>query len=104
MTPTRRQGTVLGYISYRDYLQFRDRNKTLQGLAAHYSTAPLFVSVDNNAREVNDASVTANFFPRNDDVTVLSVVPPLSRRERPEPHIEGPARIGFLLQASDSHD
>ena len=63
VTPTRRHGTVLGYVSYHDYLQFRDHNRTIQGLAAHYSTAPLFVSANNYAREINGTVVTANFFP-----------------------------------------
>jgi predicted permease len=78
VTPTRRHGTVLGYISYRDYLQFRDHNKTLKGLAAHYPTAPLFVSANKNAREINGAVVTANFFP------LLGIKPALGRFFRPD--------------------
>jgi predicted permease len=78
VTPTRRHRAVLGYISYRDYLQFRDHNKTLQDLAAHYPTAPLFVSANSNSREINGAIVTANFFP------LLGVKPALGRFFRPD--------------------
>jgi len=51
-----------GAVSYPDYAAFRDGSRTLTGLAAHYSTAPLFVSVDGTAREVNGAVVSANYF------------------------------------------
>src|ERR1051326_6097673 len=54
---------VLGPVSYPDYLAFRDGTRTLRGLAAHYPTSPLFVSVDGQGREVNGAVVSANFFP-----------------------------------------
>jgi predicted permease len=63
VTPTRRRGTVQGLLSFPDYLRFRDHNKTLQSLAAHYPTSPLFVSAKGNAREINGAVVSANFFP-----------------------------------------
>ena len=32
---TRRHGRLPGWVGYPDYAHFRDRNKTLQGLAAH---------------------------------------------------------------------
>jgi hypothetical protein len=60
---TRRQGQVAGSVGYPDYVSFRDRTKTLKGLAAHYSTAPLFVTTKSQAREINGAVVSANFFP-----------------------------------------
>jgi len=51
-----------GAVSYPDYAIFRDRTATVSALAAHYSTAPLFVDVNGNAREVNGAVVSANYF------------------------------------------
>ena len=48
---------------YPDYVHFRDQTKALQGLAAHYSTAPLFATIHNHSKEVNGAVVSANFFP-----------------------------------------
>src|SRR5687767_145719 len=41
VSTTRRNGTQRGWISYPDYVSLRDRTKTLDALAAHYSTAPL---------------------------------------------------------------
>src|SRR5262249_54334346 len=70
---TRRHGQVPGWVGYPDYLHFRDRTKTLQGLAAHYSTAPLFVTANNQSGEINGAVVSANFFP------LLGVKPALGR-------------------------
>jgi predicted permease len=64
---------VLGRVSYADYLAFRDRTTTLAGLAAHYPTAPLFVSANGNVKEVNGAVVSANFFP------LLGIQPALGR-------------------------
>ena len=78
VTPTRRHGTELGWVSYPDYVRFRNRTRTLQRLAAHYSSAPLFVSVNNNAREINGAVVSANFFP------LLGLKPVLGRFFRPD--------------------
>src|ERR1700730_94724 len=63
VTATRGRRTTDGAVSYPDYAAFRDRTTTLAGLAAHYSTAPLFVTVNGNAQEVNGAVVSANFFP-----------------------------------------
>src|SRR5205807_1847975 len=70
---TRRHGAVDGLVSWPDYIRFRDHNRTLQGLAAHYSTAPLFVAANDNAREINGAIVSANFFP------LLGIKPALGR-------------------------
>ncbi len=70
---TRRHGQSPGWVSYPDYVHFRDKAKTLQGLAAHYSTAPLFVTANNQAKELNGAVVSANFFP------LLGVHPALGR-------------------------
>jgi hypothetical protein len=63
ISATRRHGSVLGPVSYPDYVHFREQSHTLQGLAAHYSTAPLFVTARDNAKEINGAVVSANFFP-----------------------------------------
>src|SRR6185436_17130929 len=52
-----------GLVSYPDYQAFRDRTTTMATLAAYYPTAPLFVSAHGNAREINGAVVSANFFP-----------------------------------------
>jgi predicted permease len=62
-----------GVVSYPDYVTFRDRATTVSALAAHYSTAPLFVASNGNAREVNGAVVTANYF------HVLGLQPALGR-------------------------
>jgi len=61
VTATRGRRTD-GAVSYPDYLTFRDRVTTVGTLAAHYSTAPLFVATGGNAREVNGAVVSANYF------------------------------------------
>jgi putative ABC transport system permease protein len=53
---------TLGPVSYPDYVSFRDRATTVTGLAAHYPTAPLFVSANGNVKEINGAVVSANFF------------------------------------------
>jgi len=52
---------------------FRDRTTTLSGLAAHYPTAPLFVSANGRASEINGAVVSANFF------SLLGITPALGR-------------------------
>jgi len=70
---TRRHGQQPGWVSYPDYTHFRDKTETLQGLAAHYSTAPLFVTAKNQSKELNGAVVSANFFP------LLGVRPALGR-------------------------
>jgi len=62
-----------GVVSYPDYASFRDRAATVSGLAAHYSTAPLFVAVGANAKEVNGAVVSASYFP------LLGLQPALGR-------------------------
>jgi hypothetical protein len=61
--PTREHGRFPGWASYPDYVHFRDNSNTLEGLAAAYSTAPLFVSVNGRSQEINGAVVSANFFP-----------------------------------------
>jgi predicted permease len=75
---TRRHGHWLGWVSYPDYVHFRDGAKTLEGLAAHYSTAPLFVTTANRSQELNGAVVSANYFP------LLGLNPALGRFFRPD--------------------
>ena len=75
---TRRHGRMPGWVSYPDYIHFRDETRTLEGLAAHYSTAPLFVTANNRAEELNGAVVSANFFP------LFGVQPALGRFFRPD--------------------
>ena len=70
---TRGPRTPEGLVSYPDYLAFRDRTQTLSGLIAHYPYAPLFVTTNGNAKEVNGAVVSANFFP------LLGIQPALGR-------------------------
>lgn len=62
VTATRGRLRTDGAISYPDYLAFRARATTVSSLAAHYSTAPLFVAVGGRAAEVNGAVVSANYF------------------------------------------
>ena len=77
-----------GVVSYPDYVAFRDRATTVSGLAAHYSTAPLFVAVGGNAKEVNGAVVSANYFP------LLGMQPALGRFFRPdEDHVPDRDRV-----------
>ncbi|MGH9769281.1 MAG: permease prefix domain 1-containing protein, partial [Blastocatellia bacterium] len=53
-----------GYgISYPSYVPYRDHSKSFTALAAHYSTAPLNLGVAGDARVVNGAVVSANYFP-----------------------------------------
>ncbi|HLY16402.1 MAG TPA: permease prefix domain 1-containing protein, partial [Bryobacteraceae bacterium] len=88
---TRRHGQRPGWVSYPDYLRFRDRTRTLEGLAAHYSTAPLFVAVGNQSKELNGAVVSANFFP------LLGIRPALGRFFRPgEDSIPDRDRVAVL--------
>src|SRR5262245_17145847 len=48
-------------ISYMGYAPYRDHSKSFTALAAHYSTAPLYLGVAGDARMVNGAVVSANY-------------------------------------------
>lgn len=63
VSATREGGRQLGPISYPDYVHLRDSARTLKVLAAHYSSAPLFVTVGDRSGEVNGAVVSTNYFP-----------------------------------------
>ena len=52
VSSTRGRPDSEGSVAYPDYVSFRDRTKTLSSLAAHYSTAPLFVTANGNANDV----------------------------------------------------
>jgi predicted permease len=78
VSATRGQPSSAGLLSYPDYVTFRDGTRTLTELAAHYSSAPLFVTVKGDAREINGAVVSANFF------RLLGVEPALGRFFRPD--------------------
>src|SRR6266545_2345993 len=68
-----------GYgISYPSYVYYRDHSKSFTALAAHYSTAPLNLGVAGDARMVNGAVVSANYFP------MLGIEPFLGRFFLPE--------------------
>jgi hypothetical protein len=75
---TRRHERAKGWVSYPEYTHFRDHTKTLQELAAHYPTAPLFVTANSRSQEINAAVVSANFFP------LVGLNPALGRFFRPE--------------------
>src|SRR5262249_30576879 len=70
---TRRHGQMAGWVSYPDYVHFRDHTKTLESLAAVYSTAPFFVTLGDRSHEINGAVVSANFF------SLLGLQPKLGR-------------------------
>jgi len=59
--------------SYRQYAIFRDHNQSFQTLAAHYSTAPLYVRANGVSNEVESAVVTWNYF------LLLGIQPALGR-------------------------
>ncbi len=67
-----------GFVSYPDYVGFRDGAGTLRGLAATYMGAPLFVTSDEEALALSGSVVTANFFP------LLGLEPALGRFFRPD--------------------
>jgi predicted permease len=67
-----------GYFSYPAYAHYRDHAKSFEVLAAHYSTAPLYLGVESDARMVEGAVVSANYFP------MLGIEPRLGRFFLPE--------------------
>src|SRR5215831_12865466 len=51
-----------GFFSYPEYAYIRDHAKTLQMVAAHYSTAPLYVTANGATGEVQGAVVSSSYF------------------------------------------
>ena len=96
--PTRRQGSMRGWISYPDYVHFRERTTSFKDIAAHYPTAPLFVQAAGRSQEINGAVVSANFFP------LLGLSPSYGRFFRPDedsvPDRDRVAVISFELWQS----
>ena len=60
-------------LSYPDYLYYRDHARTFTGLAAHYATSPMHVSMPEGGYGVLGSVVTANYF------SVLRLQPALGR-------------------------
>src|SRR5215813_9986020 len=65
-------------FAYPRYARYRDHSKSFQALAAHYATAPLNLVMEGDARVVNGAVVSANYFP------MLGIQPRLGRFFLPE--------------------
>ena len=82
-------------FSYSEYSYLRDHATATEQLVAHYSTAPLYVTANRQAGEVQGAVVSANYFP------ALSVTPYLGRffspREDAVPDRDAVAVIGYGL-------
>ena len=82
-------------FSYSEYANLRDHTTTIDQLVTHYSTAPLYVTANNQAGEVQGAVVSANYFP------TLGVIPHLGRfftaQEDSIPDRDAVAVIGFGL-------
>jgi len=51
-----------GLFSRSDYAYYRDHTAVLSSLAAHYSTAPMFLTTADQSVELSGSSVSANFF------------------------------------------
>jgi hypothetical protein len=60
-------------LSFPDYLYYRDHARTFAGLAAHYATSPMHVSMPDGAFGVTGSVVTANYF------SVLRLQPAVGR-------------------------
>jgi putative ABC transport system permease protein len=73
-----RNGRWNGYYSYPTYTHYRDHSKSFEALAAHYSTAPLNMVIEGDARVSNGAVVSANYF------SMLGIQPRLGRFFLPE--------------------
>lgn len=74
-----RDGTGFHPLAFPDYLLYRDANTVFEGLAAHYSSAPLMLQTSNEPQqEINGSVVSANYFP------LLGIEPALGRFFLPE--------------------
>jgi len=55
--------TTFAYtLSYPDYLYYRDHTRTFAGLAAHYATSPMHISLPDGGLNLMGSVVTANYF------------------------------------------
>jgi predicted permease len=63
---------------YPEYTYLREHSKTLEAMAAHYSTAPLSVVANGDSQEAQGAVVSANYF------SMLGVRPLIGRFFLPE--------------------
>ncbi|MGH9937328.1 MAG: ABC transporter permease, partial [Blastocatellia bacterium] len=73
-----RNGRYNGYYAYPTYTHYRDHSQSFEALAAHYSTAPLNLVMEGDARVANGAVVSANYF------SMLGIQPRLGRFFLPE--------------------
>ena len=73
-----RNGRWNASYAYPDYTHYRDHSKSFEALAAHYSTAPLNLVINGDARMANGAVVSANYF------SMLGIQPRLGRFFLPE--------------------
>ncbi|HXI90326.1 MAG TPA: ABC transporter permease [Blastocatellia bacterium] len=64
--------------AYPTYAHYRDHCQSLEGLVAHYSTAPVNIVAEGDSRVANGAVVSANYF------SVLGIQPRLGRFFLPE--------------------
>ncbi|HYX20655.1 MAG TPA: ABC transporter permease [Thermoanaerobaculia bacterium] len=91
---TRRPGEYFN-LSYLDYLFYRSHTRSLSGLAAHYSHAPINLVTAAGSREINGSVATASYF------EVLGLKPRLGRFFAPDedrvPGRDPVAVIGFGL-------
>jgi predicted permease len=69
---------VYGGFAYPDYAHYREHSKSLETLAAHYSTSNLNLMIDGDSSMVIGAVVSANYFP------MLGIQPRLGRFFLPE--------------------
>src|SRR5579872_1489982 len=65
-------------ISIPYYSYYRDRATSFAALAAHYSTAPIYLVTDSGSQPVEGAAVSANYF------SILNLQPALGRFFLPE--------------------
>ena len=83
------------FFSYSEYVYLRDYTTTMDRMVTHYSTAPLYVSVNEQVGELQGAVVSANYFP------TFGVTPYLGRffttQEDSVPDRDAVAVIGYGL-------
>jgi predicted permease len=82
-----------GYFSVPEFSYLREHLKTFEGVTAHSSTAPLYISANGETGEVQGAVVSSNYFP------ILGLQPYLGRFFTPDedsvPDREAVAILGY---------